>query len=683
VHFEATSQSVDGSLHYVDCSIRPVTDDAGNVIFLIPEGRDITGSKQAEEALKAGEVNYRHLFQQNPAPMLIYENDSLQLLAVNDAFESHYGYTSAEIRQMRLTDLYPEDERGPVTALTADLALKSHSYAGEWHHRKSDGTLIDIDVRSHSISYEGRAGRIVVITDITGQKLALEALRESEAKFRSIIESSPVGYHIYKLEADGRLVFSMFNRAADTILHVSHEPFIGLDILAAFPALAGTGIPEMYTAVARGELGMQDFEAPYDYAGISGVYDVRVFRGAQDQTVVNFFDITERKLAEEKQARLTEQLHQSQKMDAIGQLAGGVAHDFNNLLAGIMGSAQMLQFAENLSEKQKKYLSIIITASERAGNLSKKLLTFSRTGNKVSTAVDCVKIINDTVEILQHSIDKNITIAMENRAVQTSIIGDDSMLQNALMNIAINSSHSMPHGGTLTFTIDNVDLDSNYCEVSPFKITPGKYLEIAVRDTGTGMAPEVVSRIFEPFFTTKEHGKGTGLGLAMVYGTVQEHGGAVTVYSELGTGTVFYIYLPVTEELMSIKVKSETFPKGTGTVLLIDDEELIRITAKGLLESLGYKVLTAENGDEGIKSFIMRKDEINLIVLDMIMPVMGGREAFKKLREIDPAVPVLIASGFAREEHMVLLKEQGVSGFLQKPFRISELAEKVHQALEQ
>jgi len=233
----------------------------------------------------------------------------------------------------------------------------------------------------------------------------------------------------------------------------------------------------------------------------------------------------------------------------------------------------------------------------------------------------------------------------------------------------------------LTFILENLDLDINYCEASPFDIKPGSYLEIAIRDTGCGIPQEITSRIFEPFFTTKENGKGTGLGLAMVYGTVQEHGGAITVYSEVSAGTVFHIYLPLTEDSAYHKRGFETLPTGASTVLLVDDEELIRITAKGLLESLGYNVVLAINGEEGIKTFAERKDEIGLIILDMIMPVMGGREAFEKMRNINPDIPILIASGFAKEEHLALLRKQGLSGFLQKPFRISELAIKVSEAL--
>jgi len=309
------------------------------------------------------------------------------------------------------------------------------------------------------------------------------------------------------------------------------------------------------------------------------------------------------------------------------------------------------------------------------------LLTFSRQGAKVSTAVNCAKIVEDTAALLKHTINKNIAIHVENRATHTSVIGDDSLLQNAFMNMGINASHAMPNGGELTFTLENLELDAEYCEISPFEIIPGDYLEIAIRDTGTGMPPEVQSRIFEPFFTTKEQGKGTGLGMAAVYGTVQEHGGAIVVYSELGTGTVFHVYLPITTETVRREILAEPTVIGTGTVLVVDDEELIRITASALLRSMGYRVILATDGQEGVHTFLETKDEIDLIILDMIMPVMGGRETFTKLREIDPTIPVIIASGFAKEEDMAALKKEGVNGFLNKPFRRAELAEMVAGAM--
>lgn len=392
-------------------------------------------------------------------------------------------------------------------------------------------------------------------------------------------------------------------------------------------------------------------------------------------------DITERKQEEATRAKLMEQLHQSQKMDAIGQLAGGVAHDFNNLLAGIMGSAQLIQISGNLTQEQNQYLTMILTASEHAGNLTRKLLAFSRSGSKASTSIDCLRTVKDSVEILKRTIDKNIRINFENKATKIQLVGDDTLLQNALINLGINASHAMPQGGEMDFTVENVSLDERDCAASSFAIKPGNFLRISVRDSGSGIASEILPHIFEPFFTTKADGKGTGLGLSMVYGTVQKHGGAITVYSELGVGTVFHIYLPLGEGPAEIREFTEPLPEGSAHILLVDDEELIRITAKGLLESLGYSVTIAVNGEEGFKIMTETDTKIDLVILDMIMPVMGGRETFDRIRQLKPEIPIIIASGFAKEEHLQLLKELGISGFLQKPFRRSELALKVHEAL--
>jgi len=369
------------------------------------------------------------------------------------------------------------------------------------------------------------------------------------------------------------------------------------------------------------------------------------------------------------------QLHQSQKMKAIGQLAGGVAHDFNNNLAAIIGASELMLGAENLTDKQRKYLNMTLAAAERAASSTKKLLVFSRRGQEASSPVDCLTIAEETVELLRQTVDKAITISLDNRALQSVVIGDESELQSALMNIGINAAQAMPDGGELSYTLENLDLDEEYCHASPFAIKPGMFLKITVQDNGCGIPPELAARIFEPFFTTKEQGKGTGLGLALVYGTIQKHGGAVTVYSEVGSGTVFHLYLPLTNERACPKSEAPPILQGRGTVLVVDDEELIRNTAAALLESLGYQVILATNGQEGVDTFRKAKDEINLVILDMIMPVMGGHEAFTQLRQIDPSIPVLIASGFAKEEDMAKLKEQGANGFLNKPFNKAKLME--------
>jgi len=720
----------------------------------------------------------------------------------NKAWSTILGYSTEELNRKKFLEFVHPDDMEATLNTMADIGKGGEVYNFTNRYRTKEGTYRHIEWRSHP------KGNLIYAAarDVTERIRTEETLRESEARYRSIIENSPVGYYIYSIDKDEQLIFRMFNPAAEKIIGISHEQFIGHHILDIFPALAGTGVPEMYRAVARGDLETQNFEIPYDNGGICGVYEVRVFQGEPGQVVVNFTDIsernrlemmnktfeniikrsrdfigianpgkeaffvnpagqtmvgldsddavsrtaiedyfpeedlpfvketilpdlfskgrwvgefrfrhfktgeaipvlydlfltedpgtgeltnittisrdiTERKQAEERQSKLAEQLHQSQKMDAIGQLAGGIAHDFNNLIAGIIGFSELLQVTENLSEKQQKYITNIITSADRAGNLTKKLLTFSHRGIKVSTAVNCVKIISDTIEILKRTIDKKINISFDNKAEETFIIGDDSILQNAFLNISINAAHAMPEGGNLIFSIENIYLDRNYCDFSPFNILPGEFLEISIRDTGTGMPQGTMSRIFEPFFTTKEQGKGTGLGLSMVYAAVQEHSGSINVYSEVGRGTEFRIYLPLSKETESSERISDSLTQGSGTILLIDDEELIRISAAALLKSMGYIVMQAENGKHGIEIFAEHHKGIDLIILDMIMPVMGGRESFRKFREINPHIPILIASGFAREEDMTLLKEQGISGFLQKPFRSAELSDKVSDIL--
>lgn len=386
------------------------------------------------------------------------------------------------------------------------------------------------------------------------------------------------------------------------------------------------------------------------------------------------------KMVEERETA-EENLRLSDKLRAVGQLAGGIAHDFNNILGAMLGAAEIASDPETPEEERMEFLQLIQSSTERAGELTRKLLTFSRKGQKVSTAIDMNSVVEDAVLLLQRTVDKKVTITIENRAEKTMVVGDDTLLQNALINMGINASHAMPDGGELTYTLENLILDEEYCEIAPYDITPGEYLAIAVRDTGFGMSPEVQERIFEPFFTTKAEGDGTGLGLAAVYGTVVEHDGAITVYSEKDKGTVFHIYLPLSNGAVIMKEREGELYTGTGTVLLIDDEELIRITAASILKTLGYIVLLAENGKEGLAVYKENRDEIDLIVLDMIMPVMGGRETFEEIRKFDDDIPIIISSGFAKEEDLAAMSEQGITGFLHKPFRREEIAEMVARSI--
>ena len=388
--------------------------------------------------------------------------------------------------------------------------------------------------------------------------------------------------------------------------------------------------------------------------------------------VIRIDDVTEKN-------RMEFILSHARKMESIGQLAGGVAHDFNNMLAGIFSAAQLLQTTSDLDERSMRFINIIIEASERAGELTQKLLDFGRKTDIQKSVLDLSKVLESSRALLERTLDKKIQLVVHEEAKNSLITGDSSSLQNAIINLAVNASHAMPEGGQLTFSTRNVYFDRRTCDTSPFPISPGDYIELEVRDTGTGIPDTILEKIFDPFFTTKEAGKGTGLGLTSVYSTVKNHNGDIRVYSETGRGTSFHIHLPCSEKIIeSVEDRSLDF-SGSETILLIDDEALIRHTTEPLLQSMGYTVFTAENGPEGIVLFREKKDVIDLVITDMIMPEMNGREVFNKLQQLDPRVNVIISSGFSKTEDLRELQEQGLKGFIQKPFNREKLGSLLHK----
>ncbi|MDC7219181.1 MAG: response regulator [Spirochaetales bacterium] len=385
---------------------------------------------------------------------------------------------------------------------------------------------------------------------------------------------------------------------------------------------------------------------------------------------------------DEEKSHLVHQLNRSQKMDAIGQLAGGIAHDFNNLLGGIMGAADLLGLELPEDSRGREYQELIVRSATRAADLASQLLAFSRTSGKSTVLVDMHGLIKETVQILSNTIDKRIDLKTDLRGSHSRVTGDPSLLQSALLNLGINASQAIESKGFIEIVSYDRELDYQKCRDSVFDLEPGSYLVIEVRDSGRGIPRENLDKIFEPFFTTKEQGEGTGLGLAAVYGTVKKCGGSLEVESEVGKGTVFTLYLPRGRgERREESVPQGEMVRGEGSVLIVEDEEPVRTMAKMALERLGYRTYTTVNGREALDFLQKKTEQIDLILLDMIMPEMNGKDCFMELQKLVPEVPVLLCSGMIRDEDLKEMTREGLKHILHKPYQVHELSKAVAEVL--
>jgi|GEM_PF-2117200 len=403
-------------------------------------------------------------------------------------------------------------------------------------------------------------------------------------------------------------------------------------------------------------------------------------RDAEDNivgVVLVFRDVTE-------EYALQEQLRQAHKMRAIGHLAGGVAHDFNNLLTAILGNAELLKFNQEPGSEDEMAAESIVQASTRAAELTHQLLAFSRKGKLQSVPVDLNKIISqEIIGLLSRSIDKRISITQKLNASASIVQGDPTDLQNAILNLGVNARDAMPEGGTLTFATNNLILDVDYSAEFAYEILPGEYIEIVVSDTGVGMSPEVQKHIFEPFYTTKPVGEGTGLGLSGVFGCVKSHNGLIRVQSEVGRGSTFRVLLPLSKAKPDEQEVLEDLPpqQGTGHIMIVDDEETVRTLAARTLQGLGYTVTTCADGIEAISYYQHHYDEVDLVILDLIMPKLGGLETLLRLKKTNPSVKVLVASGYAQPSVVAAVLKEGALEVLNKPYRIGLFSEAVARHL--
>ncbi len=385
-----------------------------------------------------------------------------------------------------------------------------------------------------------------------------------------------------------------------------------------------------------------------------------------------------------RQKETEERLRHVEKMQAIGQLAGGVAHDFNNQLMAIQGYANLL--TERLSGENREYIMLIKQAADNSKELTRQLLAFSRKGTFRESLIDIGNEINTVIALLSRSLDRKIVLKRELPDTPIQIKGDATLLQNALLNLGINSRDAMPTGGTIRFTAEIVQVEENEIHWLNGILPAGTYAAITIADTGSGIARHIIPKIFEPFFTTKPSGAGTGMGLPAVLGTVSRHNGAITVKSST-RGTSFTIYLPYSEEVSETETLPEKKPGitavGEKNILICDDEQVIRLLVKNILTRAGHSVTSSADGLEAIKIFTEFPETFDLVILDMIMPIMSGEEAFRKIREIRPTVPVIIISGYSEIEHSSALLKAGLNAFLAKPISPDDLNMTIQKIFEE
>jgi len=505
-------------------------------------------------------------------------------------------------------------------------------------------------------------------------RVQLEVAEEISQKFKAVFEYSPITVALTSLP-DG--TFAEINQSFIDMFGYSRDEALGKTTVDL-----GVWLHESdrknYLQLLQEQGHITNFEAEMCRKGgeaFSALFSGVLLEIAGKPCVLSaVMEITEQK-------RLQSQLLQTQKMDVVGQLAGGIAHDFNNMLAGIMAAAELLKLRMPGDDKNHKLVDTIIEATTRSADLTRELLTFSRKETAASKPVRIHDIVASVMSLLERTIDKQIQHFARLGNGNPVVMGDQTQLQNALLNLGVNARDAMPQGGTLTYATAEKVLDEYACRSTGISLAPGRYVEITVTDTGVGMTQPVMEHIFEPFFTTKGVGKGTGLGLAAVYGAVKNHGGEISVRSQQGQGSVFTILLPLIADESSKQVLKDEAVYGSGGILLVDDEKMLRTVGCDLLEDLGYTVYLAEDGEQALEVFAAHRKEISLVMLDMIMPKMGGMETFLRLRDQSPGIKVLFCSGFSREGTGCELVGLGGNGFIQKPYNRSELSRVVADVL--
>jgi PAS domain S-box-containing protein len=649
----------------------------------INELEDEVAACRAEiDSLKQSARTYRLLVENVPDLIWIMSTEKLKLHYLSPSVEQMLGYSLEEALKKPFYEIItPEsfEYAARYFAQAIPELREKHAAAKKVHkleleYYRKDGSTVWVEVTARPILDEnGEITRIIGISrDVSDRVAAQRALEKSEARYRTLFEDSRDTIYITAKTGE----FIDINPAGEALFGYTREEIIGLNILDLYEN-PDERAEFVRTIESKGEV--RDYSLRFrkkDGTGIDCLITAALWKG-EDDTIYGYQGII-RDITLQK--RFKEHLQHVQKMEAIGTLAGGIAHNFNNLLMAIQGNTSLVLMKTPPADPNYKKLKTIERHIQYGSELSNQLLGFARGGQYQVKTLNLNPLLRMSAKMFS-STRKEIICQTRLDPDIWSVEADPGQIEQVLMNLFVNACQAMSDKGEIHIQTENITLSE--FQLAAFQATPGSYVKISVTDTGVGMEEETQQKIFEPFFTTKQQGEGTGLGLSSVYGIVKHHGGYITVYSEPGNGTTFNIYLPATPKApVEEKDVTDILLKGSETILVVDDEKIIAETGQIMLEELGYTVLTANSGQAAIETYIQNKDRIALVILDMIMPNMSGRETFEALKRVNTDINVLLSSGYSVNGTATELLRQGCSGFIQKPFNLIQLSRKVREVID-
>jgi PAS domain S-box-containing protein len=704
LELEATRK--DGSTVWIETSVTFLRDAEGRPVGFLGVNRDISARKQAEEALQQAhhalearvlertaalqraEAESRGFFTHASVGMFACDPTG-QFVKVNPAFCAFIGYSEAELlHEMTFWEITHPDFQEIMRQTNAHTVADTRpTTADEKQYARKDGAAVWGRVNSTWIcDGDGNPIQIVgVVEDITEHKQAEEALRESEDRYRRVVEGSLQAILIHQ---DGILQY-VNPACAQMFGYASPNELKGTNLWETlFAPESWEDIQARIAALLRGE----NIAVHPDFPGVrkdgSRIWIAStgsVITWHHQLAIVSFYtDVTARKEAEEERQRLETQLRQSQKMEAIGTLAGGIAHEFNNMLAAILGFTQLATAKVPSTSPVAQYLQAVETAGKRAKDLVQQLLTFSHPSDHQPEPVALALVIQEALKLLRATLPTTIEIRQQMAPTTGTVLADATQLHQVLMNLCANAEYAMREtGGILEISTDNIEVNHDVAAFHP-DLQPGSHVRVRVRDTGVGIPADVIDRIFEPFFTTKSIGEGTGMGLAIVHGIVTRHSGVMTVESTPGDGSTFTIYLPqITHDTAHTADPPEPImPQGAGRILFVDDEEVLARLGQALLERLGYDVVVFTSSLAALEAFQTEPYRFDLVITDQTMPAMSGATLVEELRHIRSDIPIILCTGFSHLMNAEKAEALGVDAFVMKPGVTQELAVAIQQVLE-